>query len=116
MDIERLKELRGEVSNVAFIALSKLVDKNARANVVKFGEDLQELIDEAIARQSVKNEEVHLCNDCEYGCMAACPITKNVKFGNGQGNDNVIECENYINKEALKKWRINQIILRGGHW
>jgi len=58
MDIERLKELRGEVSNVAFIALSKLVDKNARANVVKFGEDLQELIDEAIARQSVKSEEV----------------------------------------------------------
>jgi len=58
MDIERLKELRGEVSNVAFIALSKLVDKNARANVVKFGEDLQELIDETIARQSVKSEDV----------------------------------------------------------
>ena len=58
MDIARLKELRGEVSNVAFIALSKLVDKNARANVVKFGEDLQELIDEAIARQSVKSEEI----------------------------------------------------------
>ena len=58
MDIERLKELREEVSNVAFIALSKLVDKNARANVVKFGEDLQELIDEAIARQSATSEEV----------------------------------------------------------
>jgi len=64
--------------------------------------------------QSVKSEEVHLCNDCAYGCIAACPITKNVKFGNELGNDNVIECENYINKEALKKWQINQIILRGG--
>ena len=66
-----------------------------------------------IARQSAEREEVHLCNDCKYGCIAACPITKNVKFGNGLGNDNVIECENYINKEALEKWRINKIITGG---
>ncbi len=57
MDIERLKELKSEVSNMAFIAFSKLTDKNARANIVKTGNDLQKLIDEAIARQSVKSEE-----------------------------------------------------------
>ena len=54
MDIERLKELQSEVSNMAFIALSKLTDKNARANIVKTGEDLQELIDEAIANQVIR--------------------------------------------------------------
>jgi hypothetical protein len=58
MDIERLKELKSEVSNMAFIAFSKLTDKNARANIVKTGNDLQKLIDKAIARQSVKSEEV----------------------------------------------------------
>lgn len=64
-------------------------------------------------KESTERQLVHLCNDCEYECIAACPITKNVKFGNGQGNDNVIECENYINKEALKKWQINKIITGG---
>ena len=58
MDIERLKELEKEVSSVVFIALSRLTDKNARTNTVKFGNDLKELIDEAIARQSVKSEDV----------------------------------------------------------
>lgn len=58
MDIERLKELKSEVSNMAFIAFSKLTDKNARANIVKTGNDLQKLIDEAIARLSVTSEDV----------------------------------------------------------
>ena len=58
LSFERLKELRSEVSNMAFIALSKLTDKNARANIVKTGDDLQKLIDAEIARQSVKSEDV----------------------------------------------------------
>ena len=85
-------------------------------HVVAMAEDcLSEIkrLKATIALQTAKNKEVHLCNDCEYGCMAACPITKNVRFGNGLGNDNVIECENYINKEALKKWRINKITTGG---
>ena len=84
--------------------------KNTLKCILECFERLAQYEEEAIARQSVKNKEVNLCNDCEYGCMAACPITENVKFGNGQGNDNVIECENYINKEALKKWRINKTL------
>ena len=58
MDIERLKELQKQVSGIVFIVLSVLTDKKARANTVKFGEDLQTIIDEAIARQSVKSDEV----------------------------------------------------------
>lgn len=58
MDIERLKELQKQVSGIVFIALSILTGKEARANTVKFGEDLQELIDAAIARQSATSDDV----------------------------------------------------------
>lgn len=57
MDIERLKELSEYTSNLCFIALSKLTDKNARENVVAYGEGVKRLIDEAIARQSVTSED-----------------------------------------------------------
>ena len=57
MDIYDLKELQGEVSNMAFIALSKITDENARSNIVKTGNNIRELIDEAIARQSVTSED-----------------------------------------------------------
>jgi hypothetical protein len=61
MDIEILKELREYTSNLCFIALSRLTDKTARENVVAYGEGVQKLIDEAIARQSVTSEEVGKC-------------------------------------------------------
>lgn len=85
--------------------------KYPKVELLELSESLQKIKFE-IDIQATKNKETHLCNDCEYWCMEACPITKNVKFGNGLGNENVIECENYINKEALKKWRINTIISR----
>lgn len=62
MDIEMLKELSEYTSNLCFIALSKLTDKNARENVVAYGEGVKKLIDEAIARQS--EEEVVACPNC----------------------------------------------------
>ena len=93
---------------VDWLIVSANMNPKAPKELKEFGELLKESLKESMERRLV-----HLCNDCEYGCMAACPITKNVKFGNGQGNDNVIECENYINKEALNKWRINKIISRG---
>ena len=58
MDVETLNELKQGVSAMAFIALSKLTDKSARENIVRDGNALQDLIDEAIARQSVTSEEV----------------------------------------------------------
>ena len=57
MDIEKLKELQKQVSGIVFVALSILTDEKARANTVKFGEDLQVLIDAAIADH--EPEEIH---------------------------------------------------------
>lgn len=62
MDIERLKEIRNYTSNVCFLALSRLTDKTARQNVVDYGDNVNKLIDEAIARQSEKEKDV--CPDC----------------------------------------------------
>ncbi len=41
----------------------------------------------------------HLC----FTCRDAVPEceAKNIKFGNGIGNDNVIECESYNNKQHI---------------
>lgn len=58
MDMEMLKELSKYTSNLCFIALSKLTDKNARENVVAYGEGVKKLIDEAIARQTVTSVDV----------------------------------------------------------
>ena len=39
-----------------------------------------------------KNTELNLCDSCDF-CIAYC--NQDVKFGNGIGNDNVIECNGY---------------------
>ena len=51
MDIERLKELREETEQYRAVADDRCMSTN-------YEDDLLALIDEAIARQSVKSEEV----------------------------------------------------------
>ena len=47
----------------------------------------------------MQNKTMNLCNTCEH-CIADCD-SKNIKFGNGKGNDNVISCDTYKLKSAL---------------
>lgn len=58
MNQERLNELKKELMNMLFIALSKLTDKQARENVKQTSVDLLAIIDAEIARQSVTDEDV----------------------------------------------------------
>lgn len=40
--------------------------------------------------------KIHLCSSCQY-TYPSCPAgIDDCKFGNGVGNDNVIECNKYI--------------------
>ena len=47
------------------------------------------------------NNTIHLCDTCIY-CFADCPA-KTVEFGNGKGNDNVVHCDSYANKDEMMK-------------
>lgn len=58
MNQERLNELKKELMNMLFIALSKLTDKQARENVKQTSVDLIALLDAEIARQNVTDEDV----------------------------------------------------------
>ena len=49
------------------------------------------------ANNKIEESKVHLCNSCIYD-FPTCK-TKVTKFGNGIGNDNVIECDCY--RDAL---------------
>ena len=37
--------------------------------------------------------KINMCDNCVW-CFATCE-SKNVKFGNGTGNDNVIKCDSF---------------------
>lgn len=39
--------------------------------------------------------KIHLCDSCVYE-FATCEA-KNIEFGNGKGNDNVIDCDCFNN-------------------
>lgn len=41
------------------------------------------------------NEKDNLCSYCGYE-FATCPKASHIKFGTGVGNDNVIECSEYV--------------------
>jgi len=56
MDKARLEELKHGVSNMAFIALSRLTDKDARANIIRDGNDIQALIDDEISRSEATTD------------------------------------------------------------
>jgi len=49
----------------------------------------------------MKDTKINLCKSCERK-FATCPKPKHIKFGDGVGNDNVIECSGYI-KARVKK-------------
>jgi len=77
MTLERLEELKHGVSNMAFIALSKLSDKDARQNIVNDGNAMQGIIDSEIARQTAPDDDVQAAvaliannegNPVNHGC------------------------------------------------
>ena len=65
------------------------------------GNDLIELIDSENNRYMNTN----LCETCQWGCIAECPSNPDIGFGTGIGDDNVIACHNYINREAYAKYQ-----------
>ena len=44
----------------------------------------------------------NLCDYCQLE-IPTCPKANHIKFGNGNGNDNVIECSEFV----LKSWNHN---------
>ena len=48
----------------------------------------------------------NLCDYCKLH-IPTCPKANHIKFGDGIGNDNVIECSEYI----LKEWNNNYPIV-----
>lgn len=42
-----------------------------------------------------KDTKDHLCKYCQND-FATCPKANNIKFGDGFGNDNVIECSEFV--------------------
>jgi hypothetical protein len=48
------------------------------------------------------NSEDNLCNYCQLD-FPACPKANHLKFGNGKGNDNIVECSEFL----CKRWSNN---------
>jgi len=63
LSVKELEELKQGVSNICFIAFSKLTDKEARQNIVNDGNRIQSLIDDAIAQQSVTDADAQIMID-----------------------------------------------------
>ena len=51
-----------------------------------------------------KNSKDNLCDSCELkGQIPEC-FNDDLEFGDGRGNDNIIECKNYIgDDDAIQK-------------
>jgi len=56
----------------------------------------------ALATEIDARARKNLCDTCIYGCIAACPDTGDLQFGD---NADVIDCACYINRAALEKYR-----------
>ena len=63
--------------------------------------DIVDLIDAKIEHEAHTN----LCDNCLWLSPAKCPYDPNTVFGKGVGNDNIIACPNYINREAYSKYK-----------
>lgn len=46
---------------------------------------------------ATKNTKDNLCDWCQL-CIPECPKANHIKFGNGKGNDNIIECSEFLFK------------------
>lgn len=51
----------------------------------------------------MKNTKMNLCNTCEENIPECKSSHKDVKYGNGKGDDNIIECKYYNLKSNLNK-------------
>jgi hypothetical protein len=47
----------------------------------------------------------NLCNYCQLH-IAECPKANHIKFGDGKGNDNVIECSEFLVKHLRNNYPI----------
>lgn len=47
----------------------------------------------------MKDTKINLCDTCKFEVPTCSAIYPDIQFGNGWGNDNVIECKRY--KEVL---------------
>jgi hypothetical protein len=58
-----------------------------------------------------------LCNYCQLH-ISECPKANHIKFGNGVGNDNVIECSEFLVKQFVNDFSITGMpeygIIKGG--
>lgn len=52
---------------------------------------------------ATKSTTDNLCNYCQLH-IATCPKAKHLEFGNGIGNDNVIECSEFIHKGGCEEF------------
>lgn len=50
-------------------------------------------------------KKYNLCDTCKW-CFAEC-TAKNIRFGEGIGNDNVVGCDKYFAKEYLMKEKVD---------
>lgn len=51
----------------------------------------------------MKNTTMNLCNTCECEIPTCESKHDDVKYGNGKGNDNIIECKSYRLKRFLSE-------------
>lgn len=99
MTIEELKNLQKGISNICFIALSKLTDKEARQNVVNDGNAVQSLIDAEIKRQTLT-----------YGAKP-CPFCGGEATMKAEGDYHEITCDDcgasrqgHTYDDAINEW------------
>jgi hypothetical protein len=52
-----------------------------------------------------KSTKDHLCQYCQND-IATCPKANHIQFGNGVGNDNVIECSEFTPIKFLNNYPI----------
>lgn len=52
---------------------------------------------------ATKSTKDNLCDYC-FECFASCPKAEHIKFGDGVGNDNVIECSEFLIKGGCEQY------------
>ena len=50
-----------------------------------------------MGKVKTNDSKENLCDSCDW-CFADC-CAKNFKYGDGEGNDNIIECDQYSGSE-----------------
>lgn len=50
---------------------------------------------------SMRDDTIHICNDCGNQKHFPACMPETVQFGNGFGNDNIIACKNHSEKDTI---------------